>query len=313
MGMGATRHDLITSLICLYFVPSPLSEVRMLKFVYAIASISRYPVGPINAMEALLVRNAELKMLLACLVIGRDNERRYIPREEQQGWLIHGLRELYRHVQAGDGWPGEPLSCEANGQPLIHDILSRLGSLDQPRFEGATFEGSAQTSMHQQKLQDQSTRDMQQPHSSSGSPYNITSVPAPPIARSNISSPTVDQVQNFEAENTPSSLSTQDVPDVNSLNIPSQLHTSINLDEYTPDPASHAGLLYNDVQTSSPILEYPTESDPVDVNLDVFNGIGNGIDGWDFFFNPSTKGQLSTEAYLTPFYDSQPLPFEYAA
>ncbi|KAJ5557395.1 hypothetical protein N7494_001310 [Penicillium frequentans] len=233
--------------------------------------------------------------------------------EEQQGWLIHGLRELYRHVQAGDGWPGEPLSCEADGQPLVHDILSRLGSLDQPHFESTAFPESAQSSMHQQKLQDQKARQMQQPNSCSGSSHSVTSVPAPPIAPSNIPSLTVDQNQIFEAENTPSSLSTQDVPDVNSLNIPSQLHPNINLDEYTPDPTSHAGLLYNDVQTSSPILEYPTESDPVDMNFDVFTGIGNGIDDWEIFFNPSTKGQLSTEGYLTPFYDSQPLPFEYAA
>ncbi|KAJ5560584.1 hypothetical protein N7513_002983 [Penicillium frequentans] len=233
--------------------------------------------------------------------------------KEQQGWLIHGLRELYRHVQAGDGWPGEPLSCEADGQPLVHDILSRLGSLDQPRFESTAFPESAQSSMHQQKLQDQKARQMQQPNSCSESSHSVTSVPAPPIAPSNIPSLTVDQNQIFEAENTPSSLSTQDVPDVNSLNIPSQLHTNINLDEYTPDPTSHAGLLYNDVQTSSPILEYPTESDPVDMNFDVFTGIGNGIDDWEIFFNPSTKGQLSTEGYLTPFYDSQPLPFEYAA
>lgn len=216
-------------------------------------------------------------------------------------------------MQAGDGWPGEPLSCEADGQPLVHDILSRLGSLDQPQFESTAFLESTQTSMHQQKLQDQNTRQMQQPHSCSGSSHSVTSVPAPPIAPSYFPSPTVDPNQNFEAENTPLSLSTQDVPDVNSLNIPSQLHTNIDLDDYTPSPASHAGLLYNDVQPSSPILEYPTESDPVDLNLDLFTGIGNGIDDWEIFFNPSTKGQLSTESYLTPFYDSQPLPFEYAA
>ncbi|KAJ5813394.1 Zn(II)2Cys6 transcription factor [Penicillium pulvis] len=232
--------------------------------------------------------------------------------EEQQGWLIHGLRELYRHVQAGDGWPGEPLSCEADGQPLVHDILSRLGSLDQPHVESTAITESAQTSRHQQKLQDQNARQMQQPNPCSGS-HSVTSVSAPSIAPSNVPSPTVDQNQIFEAENTPSSLSTQDVPHANSLNNPSQLHTNINLDEYTPDIASHAGLLYNDVQTSSPILEYPTESDPVDMNFDMFTSIGNGIDDWEIFFDPSSKGQLSTEGYLTPFYDSQPLPFEYAA
>lgn len=216
-------------------------------------------------------------------------------------------------MQAGDGWPGEALSCEANGQPLVHDILSRLGSLDQSRFESTNIQKSAQSSMHEKQLQDQNNRQMQQPHSCDGSSQNVTSVLTPPIAPSNILSPTVDQTQDFEAENSPSSLSIQDVPGNNDLNIPSQLHTTINLDEYTPDPASHAELLYNDVQTSSPILEYLTEIDSVDMNLDVFTGIGNGIDDWEIFFNSSTKGHLSTEGYLTPFYDSQHLPFDYPA
>ncbi|KAJ6104994.1 hypothetical protein N7486_003683 [Penicillium sp. IBT 16267x] len=263
-------------------------------------------------MEAVLVKNVEVIMPFACLMIERDSETRYILREEQQGWLIHGLRELYRHFQAGDGWPGEPLSCEANGQPLVHDILSRLGSLNQPQSGSTIFQGSAQASVNQQKLPDHNDRQMQRPFSSNSSSHTFISAPAPLIVSGNIlSSPRFDQAQNIEAEDTPSSVSIQDVPDFNSLTIPSQLRPSINSDEHTPDPASHAGLLYNDVHKSSPLLEYPAESDPVDLNLDVFfTGIGNGIDDWEIFFNPSTKGQLWTEGYLTPFYDSQPFPFE---
>ncbi|KAL6229270.1 hypothetical protein BDW75DRAFT_225372 [Aspergillus navahoensis] len=168
--------------------------------------------------------------------------------------------------------------------------------------------------MHQQSLQDQNNGQTQRPHSSNGSPHNCSSAPALPLVPSNILSPTSDQTQNIEAENTPSSISIQDnFPAVDSLNIPSQLHPSINLDGHMPDPAAHAGLLYYDIQTLSLMPQYPTESDPVDLNLDVFIGLGNGIDDWEGFFNPPTKGQLSTEGYLTPFYDSQPLPFEYAA
>jgi len=168
--------------------------------------------------------------------------------------------------------------------------------------------------MHQQSLQDQNNRQMQRPHSSIGSSHNCSSAPALPLIPSNILSPTSDQTQNTEAENTPSSISIQDdFPNVGSLNIPSQLHPGINLDGHMPDPATHAGLLYNDIQTSSPMLQYPTESDTVNLNLDVFTGSGNGIDDREIFFNPSTKGQLSTEGYLTLFYDSQPLPFGYAA
>ncbi|KAJ5657261.1 uncharacterized protein N7484_000910 [Penicillium longicatenatum] len=267
-----------------------------------------------SVMDAVLAKNAAMKMPIACLVIGRNTERRYIRREEQQGWLIHGLRELYRHMQAGDGWPGEPLKCGANGQPLVHDILSHLGSLSQPQSGGTILQESDQAFVRHESLQDQNNRQRQRPNSSNSRSQEFTSSPAPPIVPSNILSPTGDETQDIEAENTPSSILIQDDgSDATSLDISSQLYPSINLDEYMPDPASHAGLLYNDVQTSSPMLQYPTESEPVDLNFDLFTGIGNGIDDWEIFFNLSAKGQSSAEGYLTPFNDSQPLPFEYAA
>lgn len=55
--------------------------------------------------------------------------------EQQQVWLIHGLQELYRRTTEGEGWPGEPLKCESNGHPLIHDLLTRLGALDHRKSE----------------------------------------------------------------------------------------------------------------------------------------------------------------------------------
>ncbi|EAU31093.1 predicted protein [Aspergillus terreus NIH2624] len=55
--------------------------------------------------------------------------------EQQQAWLVYGLQELYRRTSDGEGWPGEPLKCEANGHPLTHDLLTRLGALDQAKGE----------------------------------------------------------------------------------------------------------------------------------------------------------------------------------
>ncbi|KAJ5978316.1 hypothetical protein N7501_001658 [Penicillium viridicatum] len=282
-----------------------------------------------SAMESVLVKNAKLKMPIACLVIGRGTEKRCILRgkhsshfryatflEEQQGWLIHGIREIYRHVQAGDGWLGERLDCEANGQPLVHDILSRLGSLTQPGstiFQESEHNMTEPTSPYHQKVQDQPGHNKQRPYSSNGSQQSFTPVQGPPTALNNtLSSPTVHEGQHIEAMNTPSSSSVPDFTDAESIYIPLQIHTSSNLDEYdqsyTPDPASHTGLLCNDVQPSS-MLWYPTKNDSV--GLDLFAGIGNHPDDWERFFNPSTQGQLSTDGY-SPFYDFQPLPFEYA-
>ncbi|KAE8386987.1 hypothetical protein BDV23DRAFT_175024 [Aspergillus alliaceus] len=55
--------------------------------------------------------------------------------EEQQGWLIYALQKLYRHTSQGEGWPGQPLTCEEDGQPLTHDLLYHLGALNKPKYE----------------------------------------------------------------------------------------------------------------------------------------------------------------------------------
>jgi hypothetical protein len=63
--------------------------------------------------------------------------------EQQQSWLVHGLQELYRRNLDGDGWPGEPLKLEPNGNPLTHDLLMRLGALDSSK--GERFEESPES------------------------------------------------------------------------------------------------------------------------------------------------------------------------
>jgi len=49
--------------------------------------------------------------------------------EQQQSQLVAGLRELYRRLQTGEGWPGLPLDSSCEGHPLTHDILQRLDLL----------------------------------------------------------------------------------------------------------------------------------------------------------------------------------------
>ncbi|KAL4894326.1 hypothetical protein BDV59DRAFT_176227 [Aspergillus ambiguus] len=67
--------------------------------------------------------------------------------EQQQAWLVAGLQALYRRVHDGDGWPGEPLKCEPNGHPLTHDLLTRLGALDQSK--GERFEENPDAMQHE--------------------------------------------------------------------------------------------------------------------------------------------------------------------
>jgi hypothetical protein len=61
--------------------------------------------------------------------------------EQQQNQLVAGLQEMYRRLQAGESWPGAPLSDGPAGHPLTHDILSRLDLLHikeegAPHYEG---------------------------------------------------------------------------------------------------------------------------------------------------------------------------------
>lgn len=90
------------------------------------------------------------------------NWRRYVEMlEQQQQWLVNGLQELYRRTRDGEGWPGEPLKTEANGHPLTHDLLTRLGALDQSkgeRFEEDT-EALQRDLWRQSQMQAQETSD----------------------------------------------------------------------------------------------------------------------------------------------------------
>ncbi len=61
--------------------------------------------------------------------------------EQQQAQLVHGLQELYRRTQTGQGWLGTPLPDSEGGHPLTHDILERLGAFKSDgRGERESFE-----------------------------------------------------------------------------------------------------------------------------------------------------------------------------
>ena len=51
--------------------------------------------------------------------------------EQQQHQLVAGLREMYRKLQAGEGWDGSALDTSSGGHPLTHDILEHLDLLQQ--------------------------------------------------------------------------------------------------------------------------------------------------------------------------------------
>jgi hypothetical protein len=68
--------------------------------------------------------------------------------ESQQTQLVTGLQELYKLLQNGQGWIGEPLET-IHGQPLTHDILDRLGALKQDgHTTSGTFEEDFVTLQH---------------------------------------------------------------------------------------------------------------------------------------------------------------------
>ena len=76
--------------------------------------------------------------------------------EQQQAQLVAGMRELYRRLRTGEGWPGpwleESISVDGNSggknkrnHPLTHDILKRLDLLYVRADENGSPTGSVTT------------------------------------------------------------------------------------------------------------------------------------------------------------------------
>lgn len=55
--------------------------------------------------------------------------------EQQHEWLVDGLQQLYRRLRDGEGWPGGPVSLDHHGLPCSHELLTRLGALDESKGE----------------------------------------------------------------------------------------------------------------------------------------------------------------------------------
>lgn len=91
------------------------------------------------------IRKGEfLLSLFVFSIIATLTTDRYVEMlERQQVWLVRGLRELYRRTIESGVWPGDSLELETNGHPLTHDLLARLGVLDQSK--GFRFEEDTQS------------------------------------------------------------------------------------------------------------------------------------------------------------------------
>ncbi|KAL4907632.1 hypothetical protein BDW74DRAFT_147898 [Aspergillus multicolor] len=125
--------------------------------------------------------------------------------EQQQTWLVNGLQELYRRLLDGDGWQGEPLKCEPNGQPLTHDLLTQLGALDTAKHE--RFEEHAEAM--QQDLWKQNAGHMQRQDSSDTSSESAHS----PILAAHFSDP-------FAARTLPQTPTTVSPPTTLRIDVP---------------------------------------------------------------------------------------------
>ncbi|MCJ1246670.1 hypothetical protein MMC30_003879 [Trapelia coarctata] len=56
-------------------------------------------------------------------------EIRVILKEHSQ--LTEGLQFMYLRCRSGQGWEGMPVKSDAKGRPLVHEILERMGVVDQ--------------------------------------------------------------------------------------------------------------------------------------------------------------------------------------
>jgi hypothetical protein len=64
------------------------------------------------------------------------NRRRYAEMlEGQHALTVQGLEKLYHRIVEKKGWPGGELKPGPEGHPLVHDVLSRLGVLEQGKVE----------------------------------------------------------------------------------------------------------------------------------------------------------------------------------
>ena len=50
---------------------------------------------------------------------------------KEHSQLTEGLQSMYIRSRTGRGWEGLPVKSDAKGRPLVHEILERIGVVDQ--------------------------------------------------------------------------------------------------------------------------------------------------------------------------------------
>ena len=157
------------------------------------------------------------------------------------------------------------MNCEANGQPLTHDILARLGALNQGERKYFRDDQEAM----QPEFYERSNGITERPESSNGSSHGLTPVQALPATPNyTLSSLSPIRAQAVEAELAFLPLPIQDVIDPM---IPTSLQDQFNLllrinhgkfdERDLTDPSSHAILLNNDIEMSSSMVGRSPASD----------------------------------------------------
>lgn len=79
----------------------------------------------------------------------------------QQFKLVAGLQTMYTMLLTANSWPGPPLA-EHKGNPLVHDILKRLGLLEHEKDVDFELERSDHDHDHQQSSDEASSVDSPQ-------------------------------------------------------------------------------------------------------------------------------------------------------
>jgi hypothetical protein len=177
--------------------------------------------------------------------------------EQQQAWLVNGIRKLYRCMQTGEGWPADPLKHGANRHPLTHDILTALGVLDPDQRLRREEHGAMQQGLG--KHVDECT----QPSKFSHNPHSCAPIQILPMPHDLTVSLPEDQV---EGTNTDPDLTISGAQNFDTTGIDDPLQLFPNSSSYTFGEASsttHDGSLVdifnNDFQMKSSI-SYFSES-----------------------------------------------------
>lgn len=188
--------------------------------------------------------------------------------ESQQAQLVSGLQELYKRVQNGQGWTGNPLKENTHGQPLTHDILERLGALKQEgHATNDTFEEDL--SLLQQKLIADGAGFMQRAPSHDS--HSDSSAPSPiyePVAqRPNFSNPfSLNQFPPTPPNQSPYPQNARTVPSMKSQTYPHAALNHSNLNWQTPISEFDDSMDFGN-QFDSPMMDSTLDLSSFPVNM----------------------------------------------